>query len=977
MGRESVAAVSSPPSATAPGTAVAATALAPGFRFHPTDEELVSYYLKRKVLSKPVRFDAIGEVDIYKHEPWDLAVFSRLKTRDQEWYFYSALDKKYGNGARMNRATNKGYWKATGKDREIRRDIQLLGMKKTLVFHSGRAPDGLRTNWVMHEYRLVDYETERNGNLVQDAYVLCRVFHKNNIGPPSGNRYAPFMEEEWADDDGGALIPGVDVRVRVEQPPLANGNNLMDQEIQSASKDLININEPPRETTPMDTELNHQNHQENALKLQVNNNNNHGDEVEETLKREQADEEDERPPPVCVLNKEAPLPLLQYKRRRQNESNNHSSRTSQDHCSSTITTVDNTTTLISSSAAATNTAISALLEFSLMGISDKKENPRPLRKEASPPALSTEEMINDLQKKVHQMSIEGETFKLEMMSAEAMISILQSRIDALQTSLAPGFRFHPTEEELVRYYLKRKICNKPFKFDAISVTDVYKSEPWDLPDKSKLKSRDLEWYFFSVLDKKYANGSKTNRATEKGYWKTTGKDREIRNGPRVVGMKKTLVYHKGRAPRGERTNWVMHEYRLVDEELEKAGVQQDAYVLCRIFYKSGTGPKNGEQYGAPFVEEEWEEEDDMTFVPPGSEDHVYVDMDEADQRPDNLVVYDAVPIPLHFEPGESSNNVETNYSDSRNCIQPGNYVHSDGYFEFSEEDKPIIRDGTLRNDALSTDEENGCGVDGESTGNFQSSGNIFLSDGFPVEGNYFAGEAFLDPNGNLVQSDGLYLETNDLSSGQQDGFNIEDYLTFFDENDEDAQNLTFDPCQLMGNEDGVADQQELFPKAETEELEKGEGSGGKQMDKSEASCSKQVDADATEFEPADGSIPDNADYKYPLLKKASHMLGAIPSPPAFTSELPAKDAAIRLHAAQSSGSVHVTAGMITISGSNMGWSYGGKNGNVDLLLSFRLAQENASEKSGNSLTRGMLVFMCFWVLVLSVSFKVSTLVSSR
>lgn len=61
--------------------------------------------------------------------------------------------------------------------------------------------------------------------------------------------------------------------------------------------------------------------------------------------------------------------------------------------------------------------------------------------------------------------------------------------------------------------------------------------------------------------------------------------------------------------------------------------KKDAYVLCRIFQKSGTGPKNGEQYGAPFVEEEWEE-DDLTFVPgqdPGSEDHVYVDMDDIDQ----------------------------------------------------------------------------------------------------------------------------------------------------------------------------------------------------------------------------------------------------------------------------------------------------------------------------------------------------------
>uniref|UniRef100_A0A1J3EDQ5 NAC domain-containing protein 78 n=1 Tax=Noccaea caerulescens TaxID=107243 RepID=A0A1J3EDQ5_NOCCA len=532
------------------------------------------------------------------------------------------------------------------------------------------------------------------------------------------------------------------------------------------------------------------------------------------------------------------------------------------------------------------------------------------------------------------------------------------------TSPAPGFRFHPTDEELVSYYLKRKICNKPFKFDAISVTDVYKSEPWDLPDKSKLKSRDLEWYFFSELDKKYSNGSKTNRATENGYWKTTGKDREIRNGSRVVGMKKTLVYHRGRAPRGERTNWVMHEYRLVDLDLDKTGVQQDAYVLCRIFQKSGSGPKNGEQYGAPFVEEDWEEEDDMSFVPDqdlGSEDHVYFDMDGIDdQKPDDLVVYDAVPIPLNFNHGESSNNVETNYSDSRNYIQPENYVHSDAYIaDFSEEDqKPIIRDGgsLQHDDALFQDEGNGCGVLDERRANLQSSDNIFQT-GFPVESSYFGGEAFLDPN------DGLYLETNDLSNTQQDGFDFEDYLTFFDEDDENAQNLTFDPSLFMGTEDVIPDQEELFLKAETEELEKEETSGGKQVveerEKDDASCStKQVE-------------PDN---KNPFLKKASQMLGAIPARAAFASEFPTKDAAISFHAAQPSGSVHVTAGIITVSDGNMGWSYG-KNENVDFILSFGLVQGN--EKPGNSLTRAMLMFMCLWVLLFSVSFKVSTLVSSR
>jgi No apical meristem (NAM) protein len=46
--------------------------LPPGFRFHPTDEELVSYYLKRKVMGKPFRFMAVSEVELYKFAPWDL-----------------------------------------------------------------------------------------------------------------------------------------------------------------------------------------------------------------------------------------------------------------------------------------------------------------------------------------------------------------------------------------------------------------------------------------------------------------------------------------------------------------------------------------------------------------------------------------------------------------------------------------------------------------------------------------------------------------------------------------------------------------------------------------------------------------------------------------------------------------------------------------------------------------------------------------
>ncbi|ONK81086.1 uncharacterized protein A4U43_C01F25130 [Asparagus officinalis] len=150
----------------------------PGFRFHPTDEELLYYYLRKKVAYEAIDLDVIRDIDLNKLEPWDLKDKCRIGTGPQnEWYFFSHKDKKYPTGTRTNRATTAGFWKATGRDKAIHlSNSKRIGMRKTLVFYTGRAPHGQKTDWIMHEYRLDEGCTD----VQEDGWVVCRVFKKKN-----------------------------------------------------------------------------------------------------------------------------------------------------------------------------------------------------------------------------------------------------------------------------------------------------------------------------------------------------------------------------------------------------------------------------------------------------------------------------------------------------------------------------------------------------------------------------------------------------------------------------------------------------------------------------------------------------------------------------------------------------------------------------------------------------------------------------
>ncbi|XP_059630894.1 NAC domain-containing protein 30 [Cornus florida] len=165
----------------------------------------------------------------------------------------------------------------------------------------------------------------------------------------------------------------------------------------------------------------------------------------------------------------------------------------------------------------------------------------------------------------------------------------------MESCVPPGFRFHPTEEELVGYYLKRKVDSQKIDLEVIVDIDLYRMEPWDIQDKCKFGCEEQnEWYFFSHKDRKYPTGTRTNRATAAGFWKATGRDKAVLSKNKIIGMRKTLVFYKGRAPNGRKSDWIMHEYRL--QTSEHGPPQEEGWVVCRAFKKPS--PNQGQRFEA-------------------------------------------------------------------------------------------------------------------------------------------------------------------------------------------------------------------------------------------------------------------------------------------------------------------------------------------------------------------------------------------
>ncbi|XP_039021438.1 NAC domain-containing protein 71-like isoform X1 [Hibiscus syriacus] len=140
-----------------------------------------------------------------------------------------------------------------------------------------------------------------------------------------------------------------------------------------------------------------------------------------------------------------------------------------------------------------------------------------------------------------------------------------------------GFRFHPTDEELMEYLHIRTFDRDSLVQFIAEIQDICDLEPWELPGCSNFQTGDRSWYFMYPPRYKYLNSKLISRTTLEGYWKPTGNPRKIINSETgsQIGSKRTLVFYEGQCnnKNKNKTSWVMHEYEL------KATAESDQNIL--------------------------------------------------------------------------------------------------------------------------------------------------------------------------------------------------------------------------------------------------------------------------------------------------------------------------------------------------------------------------------------------------------------
>ncbi|PHT60561.1 hypothetical protein CQW23_02924 [Capsicum baccatum] len=169
--------------------------------------------------------------------------------------------------------------------------------------------------------------------------------------------------------------------------------------------------------------------------------------------------------------------------------------------------------------------------------------------------------------------------------------------------VALGMRFHPADEELIRYLLKFVSC-KSYSCDNIRLEDLYgNKKPWEIFESNLLGDEDAKnvRYFFTKLKKKKSDGTRFIRTVIRGgFWKGLDCEKSVYDGLMLVGSKKNYRYqYKGYQT--EDVVWTMREYSLDDKILKalrrRGLIHYEDVVLCCVKSKINVHARDHKELG--------------------------------------------------------------------------------------------------------------------------------------------------------------------------------------------------------------------------------------------------------------------------------------------------------------------------------------------------------------------------------------------
>ncbi|KAJ0084154.1 hypothetical protein Patl1_29545 [Pistacia atlantica] len=141
--------------------------LPPGYRFVPSDAELIGFYLYNRVHNLPFPCDSVLECDLYGIlEPWQIwEMYEGPKLGKQDLYFFTPLKKISKKGSKICRRVGSGTWKGEDGETEIKDEITHMKIGSRKRFRYENKGSEHHAGWIMHEYKLIGH----------DEFVVCRI----------------------------------------------------------------------------------------------------------------------------------------------------------------------------------------------------------------------------------------------------------------------------------------------------------------------------------------------------------------------------------------------------------------------------------------------------------------------------------------------------------------------------------------------------------------------------------------------------------------------------------------------------------------------------------------------------------------------------------------------------------------------------------------------------------------------------------